>query len=212
MKILISICFLVIASFSSEIGEQREQRLNETYSHYGNSEETEINGISSENISESDNGVLIISNERVYGEDVSIKTGDNIHRVIIRNLKVRTNGRNQVLEDSSTASLNIDTDDNTILDINNVDIDTDLETRTIESRKSKVCAGAVCIQSGEDSEVDINSLNISNNNSHYSATSNSENRGKVCAGALCIQSDNSEIRINDYTSETDGSNSYTAKK
>ena len=159
-----------------------------------------------------ENGILIISNERVYGEDVSIKAGKNIHKVIIRNLKIRTNGRNQIIEGSSTSALNIDTDDNTELDINDVSIDTNSERRTVTSSESEVCAGALCIQSGKNSEIDIDSLSIFNNDSHYSATSDTRNRGKVCAGALCIQSDNSEISIDDYVSESDGSNLYRANK
>ena len=211
-KIILNIFLLVVTSFSSEMEEEREQRLQERYNHYSDDENTEVKGISSENITETENGTLIISNERVYGEDVSIKTGNNIHKVIIKNLKIRTNGRSQIVEDSSTAALNIDTDDNTELDINDVDIDTNSEIRTIVSSKSEVCAGALCIQSGENSEINIDSLSISTSDSHYSSTSNSKNTGKSCAGSLCIQSDNSDIGINDYVLESDSLNSYRANK
>ena len=212
MKIIINIFLIVTTSFSTEIGELREQRLQATYSHYGDNEDTEVRGISAENITETENGTLIISNERVYGEDVSIKAGKNIHKVIIRNLKIRTNGRNQIIEGSSTSALNIDTDDNTKLAINDVFIDTDSDTRAIESSKSKVCAGALCIQSGKNSEINIDSLSISTSDSHYSAISDSKINGKVCAGALCIQSDDSDIEINDYLSESDNQNLYRANK
>lgn len=211
MKKLLFLLNSLVFLYADGIKEEREQRLQDTYSHYNSEQGTEITGISPENITETDNGTLIISNERVYGEDVSIQTGRNTHRVIIKNVKVRTRGNQQSSGSSSSASLDIKTDDNTKVEIRHVAIDANSERRNVVSNKD-VCVGALCIQSGENSDIDINNLDISNTNTHYTATTTNENKGKVCAGALCIQSGDSDIDINNYTVRSDGSNTYESNK
>jgi len=215
-KILIlSINIFFSLVYASSIQEDREQRLEDTYKHYDNQEGTIVEGISKENITETNNGTLIIQNEHIYSnsskDDISIKTGRKTHRIIIRNLKIRTNGNQANNMESTNSAVSIKSDKNTQIRMNNVEIDTNSENRIVSANREKVCAGALCIQS-EKGNIDINNLNINNRNSNYTATSTHKNRGKVCAGALCIQSDNSDITIDNYSSKASGVNSYHSNK
>ena len=190
------------------VQENRENRLQEHI------RVTEVTGVKSENVIKASNGNIYIQNARVYtGSEespdgkVSVKTNSSTRKVVIKNVKVHSRNNHTSSNEASNAILSVETSGNTEVIIKDSSVKSHNVTLHNKGRKENICAGALCIQSSENSHIVVDNVKITTDSTDVSIDS-STNQGKKCAGALCIQTEGSEVNVIDSEITSYGSNEF----
>jgi len=208
IKIFLIFFFLQGILIAGNVQENRENRLKEHH------RVTEVHGVKPENVIKASNGNIYIKNARVYTGSrespdgkVSVKTDSSTRKVVIKNVKIHSRNNNAYSSDSSNAVLSIETSSRTKVVIKDSDVKSHNVNLHSESREKNVCAGALCIQSDEDSNILVDNVKVTTDSTDVSINSHT-NEGRMCAGALCIQTEGSEVNVMDSTITSYGNNEF----
>lgn len=175
---------------------------------------TEIKGIDSQYVTQASNGNLYIKNARIYTDklnndgQISIKTGKNIKKVIVSNVKITSRNISTRTDKEVNAILAISSNKETNIAIENLDIDSHNVKLITKNQGTNVCSSALCIQS-ENNAIHLQNINI--HSSSLTASVESRGDGSKCAGAVCVQSNNSMVDIANVHLLDTGKISYSVK-
>lgn len=197
-------------SYAGSVQDNRNDRLNEH-------KVSEVKGIESKYVTKASNGNIYIQNARVYSGSknnrtgqVSIDTGTETRKVILKNLKVSS--KNSASTNQSTNSvLSIKTKENTTVVVKNSNIHASGVNLNSSSNDEKNCVGVLCVQSDDNSKVLISNTNVSARGSSMGLTTGS-NAKKSCTGVLCVQADESSIDIRNSDVSSSGTNNFSTIK
>jgi len=197
--------FFVLSSllFGSSIQDEREERIKK------HSKVTEVKGVHPKYVRKASNGNIYIKNARVYtgskySEDgkVSIQTGSNTRKIVIKNLKIDSRHNSSFTNNSNEGILSIEANSNTGVVVESSDIRVHNVDLKSSSNSIKSCVGALCIQSDRNSNIMVKNTNVSISSSDAILTSSA--KGKKCVGAICIQTDESDVLIHDVNIRNSG--------
>lgn len=172
---------------------------------------TEVKGIDAKYVTKASNGNVYIRNaridtNRVDNNQILIKTGSNVRKVIISNVKVNARNTSTISENATNAILGIKASKNTEILIKNVDMNShNVKVVAKSKNNTNVCAGALCIQS-ENNNIKLKNLNI--HSSSLSTEVYSSGTKSKCAGALCIQASDSIVDLDNIKVSNTGTNLY----
>jgi hypothetical protein len=211
-KNIVILAIYMTYSHSGGVQKAREVRLQQY------KPTSEVKGINPSNVIQAKNGNLYIQNARAYQGSkyspngrASIEAGRNTNKIFIKNFKGYSRHNSSKSNGSSDAVLSVSSNSRTSIHIDNANVESNNVKLNNSSYGKKSCAGALCVQSGDKSNVLIENTRITSRSTK--AMASGAKSDKICAGALCVQADDkNNIQIRNVDIISDGNNDFSVSR